>query len=500
MPPAPRRIPRDLALASAVFLSRIPFVSPGAGTDTDGWYLVSAAREMVATGRYTRSRFPGYPVQEWLCSLVARAGGGAEAMNVLSALAAAAAAFAFARVLRLLGVRDVALATLAFAFVPAAYIASVSPMDYLFALAFALAGCHARLRGRETLAGAWLGLAIGTRLTSVVLVPAVALLPVTAPADPRTGWRRTLALLFPCALVGAACYVPAYARYGWGFLHFIDPLRTGSTPVDFVSGFLQLARMPIPPALILGQATALLWGVPGSLLLAAAFVAGGIARMIARGAPAAVSEIRPASVPRGALRAAVVAVLLELILYIRLPHDEGYLLPAVPFALILAAQWAPRNWFRAACLGAIVSPFVLGVDADPPKKGVAPLTRSPLALTRDVGGHRVVLEPLRGPLLLDHAKRVRAERIVDRLLAARATLPPGAFVFAGVLNAELGVRSPPGHAEPWYEDYLSEADLRSMRASGRDVLLLPGARDRVREVAGYDPVAAGARPMFPDDP
>src|SRR5262245_58784230 len=106
MPSAARRLAPDLALAAFVFVSRIPFLSPGAGTDTDGWYLVSAAHEMVATGRYTRSRFPGYPAQEWLCSLIARAGGGPVAMNALSALVSAACAFAFARVLRHLGVRE----------------------------------------------------------------------------------------------------------------------------------------------------------------------------------------------------------------------------------------------------------------------------------------------------------------------------------------------------------------------------------------------------------
>src|SRR5262245_49301018 len=228
MPSAARRLVPDLALAALVLVSRIPFLSPGAGTDTDGWYLVGAAREMVATGRYTRSRFPGYPVQEWLCSLIARAGGGAVAMNVLSALAAAACAVAFARVLGRLGVRDAALAAVAVVFVPAAYVASVSCMDYLFAVAFLLAACDAMLRGRTFVAGLWLGLAIGSRLTSLVLLPAVALLPCVETGPARSLARRALALLLPSALVGAACYVPAYARYGWGFLKFTDPLRTGS--------------------------------------------------------------------------------------------------------------------------------------------------------------------------------------------------------------------------------------------------------------------------------
>jgi hypothetical protein len=340
----------------------------------------------------------------------------------------------------------------------------------------------------------WLGLAIGSRLTSAVLLPVVAMLPCLGGERPTSPLRRALSLLLPAALIGAACYLPAYARYGWSFLKFTDPLHTGSTPLDFVTGFLQLGQLRVPAALVFGQATALLWGIPGTALLAAAFASALVARTRQPSLSAA------ESIPRRVQLAALLAIALELLLYIRLPLDEGYLIPAVPFTLLLVAACVPRGWLRAVCAAAIVSPFLLGVDVVPPKKGVAPLARSPLAITRSIGGHRIVIEPLRGPLLMDHAKRVRAHAIVDRVLAARATLPPDAFVFAGVVNAELEQRLPVGHGTPWYADYLLEPDLRALRARGRDVLLLPGARERVIQVAGYDPVAAGARPMFADDP
>lgn len=478
---------KDLGLAGFVLLSRLPFLGPGAGNDNDGWFLVNAAREIAATGRYTTSRFPGYPVQEWLASWVARAGGGPEAMNALSALAAAGATFALLRLLRQLGARDAVLAALAFAFVPAAYIASVSAMDYLFAVAFILAACHARLSGRAWWAGVWFGLAIGTRLTSVVVLPALLVLPppVSARRKGARGWLGEAAI---AALIGAACYLPAYGRYGWRFLQFVDPLRTGSTAFDFVTGYLHLDRLPFPPSLVVGQATALLWGVPGTLLLVAAFAAALWRR------PAPEARALPQLAPRTAL-AAGLAVALELTLYLRLPHDEGYLLPAVPFILLLAAATVPRAWFRAACVGILVSPFVLGVDVVPPKKGVAPATRSPLAISRAAGAYAVVLDPLRGPLLQDHDKRVRARTIVTSVIAARPTLPPRTLLFAGVLCAELTDRLPQDRAHPWYTDYLLEADLRDSLSAGASVFLLPGARERVTHLAGYDPITAGAQPL-----
>lgn len=496
-----RSLTTDAWLAVAVLLSRLPFLGPGAGNDNDGWFLVNAAREMAATGRYTTSRFPGYPIQEWLASWVARAGGGPPAMNLLSALAAAACAFVFARLLRRLGARDVVLAAAALVCVPAAYVASVSAMDYLFAVAFVLAAAHARVSGRSALAGLWLGLAIGTRLTSAALLPAILLLP---PPRPERGSPRAAVFLAGIAIaLGALCYLPAYGRYGWGFMRFVDPLGTGNSPLDFVTGIFHLDRLPFPPALIVGQATALLWGIPGTLVLVAALLAGAFATRTPRsraagGALPAASRAYD-SAPARVLLAAGAAIATELVLYLRLPLDEGYLLPAVPFTLLLAAAVSPRSWFRAACIAMLVSPFVLGVDVVPPKKGIAPATRSAYAIGRAAGAYTVVLDPLRGPLLQDHDKRLRAAAVVSRVIAARDTMPAGVLLFAGVLCAELTDRLPQDRAHPWYTDYLLEADLRAALAAGRAVRLLPGVRDRVRRLAGYDPLSTGARELFPDD-
>jgi hypothetical protein len=71
------------------------------------------------------------------------------------------------------------------------------------------------------------------------------------------------------------------------------------------------------------------------------------------------------------------------------------------------------------------------------------------------------------------------------------------LLFAGVLCAELTDRLPQDRAHPWYTDYLLEPELRAAIAHGTPVYLLPGARERVLHAAGYDPVAAGARPLFP---
>jgi hypothetical protein len=196
------------------------------------------------------------------------------------------------------------------------------------------------------------------------------------------------------------------------------------------------------------------------------------------------------------LAACGAAIACEAVLYLRLPHDEGYLIPAVPFVLVLLARVAPRRT-RRLCLAALVaSPFVLGVDAEPPKKGVAPATHSAWVLRQGAGGRAAVLDVLRGPLLLDHGKRVRAAQVCSAALEGRARLAPRHYVVAGVLSAELVARGGLDRAHPWLTDVASEAELRDSVAAGVQVMLLPGARERHLMLMGFDPLTTGAR-AFP---
>ena len=105
-----------VVLAVCVWLTRLPFVFAGYGTDTDTWKFAIVIREIADTGHYTASRVPGYPLMELACAPLAHLGPWAP--NLLSAVAAAACAWLVARLFARYGARDAALAGAAFAFVP----------------------------------------------------------------------------------------------------------------------------------------------------------------------------------------------------------------------------------------------------------------------------------------------------------------------------------------------------------------------------------------------
>lgn len=107
-----------------VFLSRLPFLSAGYGLDGDSWAVAISAMKLHSSGNYIVSRLPGYPVQEWLTSLVI--GGGPLIVNGLTALISTIGFLFFALTLRALRFRSVYLASYALAAIPIIFIHSTT--------------------------------------------------------------------------------------------------------------------------------------------------------------------------------------------------------------------------------------------------------------------------------------------------------------------------------------------------------------------------------------
>jgi hypothetical protein len=469
-------------LALAVLLTRVPFVWCGYGTDSDTWKFASALREIADTGRYTASRLPGYPLMEWLCAPFAHLGPWGP--NLLSAVAAAACAWLAARVFARHGVRDAWLAGAAFVFVPAAYIAGTSSIDYLWAIAFALAAWCEAADGGAGRAGLLLGLAVGTRITSALFVVPLAWLVWNAGGERRL--RGVLALGGIGAAVGAAWYVPGFLRYGWNMFTYSEIKGGQSSALHFLGGMLHPGDSGVAWPLVAGQATVLLWGVVGSLAVGLALLS--IAWQTRGGE-------RAARLGPGVGAAVASLVLLETVVYLRLPHDEGYLLPAVPFAMLALAAWLTPARFRTVCVALLVSPFLFGVDVAPPKKGLTPAHPSRLTLRLPVAAETVVVEPFRGPLLRDLAKRERMRDVERRLEAWWPQRPPRFRLAAGNMIAMLYYLFPVDPRVAPFARWYSTAERADARSQGIPLYVLPDVTHRMRisegltSTAGLSPLA-----------
>ena len=143
--------------------------------------------------------------------------------------------------------------------------------------------------------------------------------------------------------------------------------------------------------------------------------------------------------------------------------------------------------FRAVCGALLVSPFVLGVDVTPPKKGLTPATASAFTLSLPVARETVVLEPLRGPLLRDLAKRRRMEDVARKVAAWWPQRPARFRIIAGNALPMLYYLYP---MDPRLSPFIrscSAAECAQFRARGIPLYVLPDVTQRMRISEGRTP-------------
>ena len=464
-----------LAVAALAFLLRLPFLDAGYGWDSDAWRVASAAAAMVETGSYVAPRLPGNPVHDVAMAFLWSLGPDGRTplvLNGASALVSALGAGAFALAWRRVGAPDPGLAGLAAASVPGVFVASVSTMDYAFGFGFVAIAVAFALHGRGAPALAFAALALGSRLSSAIALPAIgAILLARAGRWPTT---RELAgagaIVVFWALVGLLPYLPLWLERGAAALTWYD------------HGYPSLS-------LVVKKATVDLWGWPGFLAWIAAVIAA-VVRLVRRGLRPPAAPVDPVPVIAAGVSGAAGAA------WLRLPYKAAYLVPAVPFVLLAHAHAVPRSALRVLLVALCLSPWVLSVYAredTPPPQGLAREVR--------VAGQAFVVD-VRGPILLDHATR-KADLVYGaRVAAATGSLPPGSAVvvqdWLPMLRVLTGVvRGPLEKDGVLHTHLVDQAELDRLRGERRALYYLPGVDDANRARFGVDLAAAGARPLVP---
>jgi hypothetical protein len=457
-----------------VVLSRIPFLSAGYGVDFDAWRVAGAARTIATTHAYAAARFPGNPVHEVVCAMLFP--GGHLALNAATALLGGIAAAFFALSVRVLGGKDYALAGLALAFTPVVFISSTTTIDYVWALALTMGSLYFILIGRPLLAGVALGGAIGCRLTSGAMLIPLGIMLAGSGRSARLSSLCRFAL--GACLVAAVAFTPVVLRYGWGFLRFFENGRPA---------FVEAAR----------RATEDVWGRVGLLALVAATFS---LVFVRRGRPG-VTSIPPAQ-GRGVVAAWLIAVGLYAVAFFRLPIEAGYLIPVVPFVILLFGRLARRPVFIVVCVALLVSPFVS-------------ITRTGLGT---------------GPVLLDRESRLARMGFVNRVLATGNILPGRNLVIVGGWLPQIQetllsrarehyrvtVTYPTLSPEPswgnpsatvWQAGHMTryvlrvdEAQLSGYLDRNFHIYHLPGQTGQTLRANGLDLKAIGARPLLDGQP
>jgi hypothetical protein len=417
-------------LFAVVLLSRLPFLDAGYGVHVDAWRVARVAREVAMTGEYSVSRFPGYPLQEIVCSWFWQ--GGPIILNGLSALFSAAAATAFAEIARKLQCRHWWLAGLALAATPIFFISSVCSKDFVWAIAFVLLSVLASLHGKSVVAGMLLGLATGCRITSLAMLLPIGLILVGQGSGRK--FRSLLGFALAALVTSALLFSPVWLRYGTTFFTFYDIHRP-----DWMT--------------MMRRGTVEVWGSLGLVGLTIALGALILKR----------KKIPPPD--QWIVAALLCATVIYVAAYLRLPDQAGYLVPIVPCVLLLLNMLTPRRIWQAVCLLLIVAPL-----ADVWPRGFTA-----------------------GAIFRDRVERLQTmERIHDFVVYSQ-TLSGRNTIVIGAWEPRIAVMAPQlSHSRNHYAYLLSEIELLAALQSGDQIFYGPGMREFNYYVYGVDLAQYGA--------
>lgn len=313
------RFPYILILSLIFVLSRIPLLNLGFGSDSDAWRIANSAFDLYYFHIYHPSRFPGYPLVEFINSLIINHGW--LTTNILTMVLSLISVIIFAMILKELEIKNKGLIIITYAFLPILWINSASTMDYMWALTFIILCWFLILKEKFVLAGLIFGLSIGSRPTSIFLIIPFIYLIYIKNKDAKNIFNFS----FTSIIIASILFIPLYLQYG---LHFIT----------FYYQDLYISSVWSDASYLFGS-IAIIFGIVILILYSKVLF----------------EEI---SKKNKMLIFFLISTFLIIILFIFAPYETAYLIPAIPFGILLINEISKRKFFIILCMLLLLNSFV----------------------------------------------------------------------------------------------------------------------------------------------
>ena len=365
-----------------VAITRLPFISNGFGGDPDAWRVWQAAENFAATWHYSPSRPPGYPLPEMTLGLLVKLGmARPEYLVGLTSILSGIAAALFYTLSKSLSDRGALTATFALAFTPTYFVASLNLMDYMWGLCAFLGSCLCMLRKHPYFSAALLGLAVACRATyAFCVIPLVLML-----SWGNTPNRSTVIMAAKyCAtsgLIGALFYLPLVSELG--------------------ERLIKIPPSAIDVSRIVKNVTVGAFGIGG--VFAVAMV--GFVILLKRN----IKSKKP-------LILSIPLALIYGVLFLRLPDESAYLLPAIVGFYLFAFPNIPKSIGYIAVL-LLAASSLFG------------------SVTKNGGGYAFIWD---GPVFRDSEIQDRRDCLAE--ITRQHLTEPGSYVAAGPDMPQIEVR------------------------------------------------------------
>ena len=443
-----------------ILVSRIPFLSAGYGSEPDAWRLANVSRNISVNNEYRHmSRYPGHPVQELFCSLIWK--GGPLALNGTTALLSTIAFLMFALILEKLKINNYLLLTFTLAFIPVIYINSINSLDYMWAFSFLLMAFYAVLQNKFILSGILMGLAIGSRITSGAMLLPIGYYIYKTVNEQKYG--RILILSLISVIVAGITYIPVIFRFGTGFFQF------------------EMSEYP-PLLFVLKNLTVGVWGIPGFLSICAGFFF--IIFDFKK------NQSKRLTGDKTIIVISWMVIVLYSLAFLRAPLKPGYLIPVLPFVLIILYYYLSAAKLRIFCYMMIASSFIMGLSMS----GLKSQETSYHAFKFNVGGNDLIFDILKGPVFVEYSKRNRDVTEVNDIIKHGKQVNENSVVETGDMLPLIETTlcsNKDGYVEYCY--LYNEAEMNSYKQNGYKLYYLPEVNKANVLLYGFDPADFGAK-------
>ena len=322
---------KEIMIVFIVILSRLPFIFNSLGSDLDGWREVYTGKLLHEEHIYQVSRFPGYPFPEFAYSLVYEAP--YWCINLLSVLFTAGCSLFLFKILDFLKAKFSWLISIVFSFVPVIYLNSTIAMEYNWSLFFLLGAIYCIIKKNLWISALFFGFMVSTRFNNIIFLPALLFLTYFYMGKniKKTLLYSFLSILFTCIL-----FSPVIIKYGPHFLQ-----NSGDSEFNLAS--------------ILSLATLYVYGPIGILTIGL----GLMTQIFTRGFQ------RIKELPKDHFMIfCVIMITSNLIFFVKYPLEPGYLIPSVPFVLILLQYIMKEQIMKFVLCALLLSPFFIHITAE----------------------------------------------------------------------------------------------------------------------------------------
>jgi hypothetical protein len=124
----------------------------------------------------------------------------------------------------------------------------------------------------------------------------------------------------------------------------------------------------------------------------------------------------------------LVAIDLYIIAFLKLPMESGYLIPIIPFVIMLFGKYLQDKTFVFLCLMLIVSSFACTIS---PKERFDAITPSKVTLNFKAAGEDLYLDVLQGPIISYKIRKDNGIKFVEKLLETTDTIQKKSVIVSG---------------------------------------------------------------------